>query len=100
MVKHVILWKLKDELSAAEKETVKKGIKVGLEGLLGKIDGLTEIRVFTQGLPSSNCDVALDCTFTSESALQGYSVHPEHVRVANAFVRPYTAVRTCFDFNV
>ena len=35
MVKHVILWQLKDELSDAEKAAVKAGIKEGLEGLAG-----------------------------------------------------------------
>ena len=35
MVTHVILWTLKEELSAIEKENVKKGIKEGLEGLAG-----------------------------------------------------------------
>ena len=37
MVKHIILWKLKDELSAAEKVKVKAGIKAGLEGLKGVV---------------------------------------------------------------
>ena len=36
MVKHVILWKLKEELTAEEKENVKAGIKAGLEGLCRK----------------------------------------------------------------
>ena len=40
MVKHVILWQLKDELSAEEKSAVKAGIKEGLENLSGKIPGL------------------------------------------------------------
>ena len=39
MVKHVILWQLKDELSAEEKAAVKAGIKEGLESLSGKIPG-------------------------------------------------------------
>ena len=32
MVKHVILWTLKDEFSEDEKKEIKKGIKEGLEG--------------------------------------------------------------------
>ena len=36
MVKHVIVWTLKDEYSAEEKADIKKGIKEGLEGLKGK----------------------------------------------------------------
>ena len=35
MVRHVILWKLKEELQGADKEAVKAGIKAGLEGLAG-----------------------------------------------------------------
>lgn len=99
MVKHVILWKLK-ELDANEAQSVKAGIKEGLEGLAGKIPGLVEIHVHTDGLASSNADVMLDSTFTDEEALKAYAVNPAHVAVADGKVRPYTAQRTCLDFNI
>lgn len=98
MVKHIILWTLKDTLSDEEKIAVKKGIKEGLEGLKGKIPGLLEIHVETEGLASSNADLMLDSSFEDEAALKGYAVHPEHVAVADEKVRPYTAVRSCLDF--
>ena len=44
MVRHVILWKLK-EMPDAEKAAVKTGIKEGLEGLAGKIPGLLDVRI-------------------------------------------------------
>ncbi|MBO5325189.1 MAG: Dabb family protein [Lachnospiraceae bacterium] len=100
MVKHVILWQLKDELSAEEKNNVKKGIKEGLEGLAGKIPGLLEIKVQIDGLASSNADVMLDSSFTDEEALKGYAVHPDHVAVADGKVRPYTKTRACLDYEV
>ena len=100
MVKHIILWTLKDTLSDEEKIAVKKGIKEGLEGLKGKIPGLLEIHVETEGLASSNADLMLDSSFEDETALKGYAVHPEHVAVADGKVRPYTAVRSCLDFVV
>ena len=100
MVKHIILWTLKDELSAAEKEAVKKGIKEGLEGLAGKIPGMVDIKVNINGLASSNADLMLDSTFESEEALKGYSVHPDHVAVADGKVRPYTKIRSCLDFEI
>lgn len=100
MVKHVILWQLKAELSEAEKATVKKDIKDGLEGLLGKVPGLTEIKVNINGLASSNADVMLDSTLVDEAALKGYAVHPEHVKVANEKVRPFTATRVCLDYEI
>ena len=100
MVKHVILWKLKDEFSENEKVKIKQGIKDGLEGLSGKIPGLVEIKVNTNGLATSTADLMLDSTFESADALKGYSVHPAHVAVANTFVRPYTAVRSCLDYEI
>ena len=100
MIKHVILWQLKDELTAEEKAEVKKGIKEGLEGLAGKIPGLTEIKVQIEGLASSNAEVMLDSTFEDESALKVYATHPEHVAVADGKVRPYTKARFCMDYEV
>ena len=97
MVKHVILWKLKDDL--ADKASVKAGIKAGLEGLKGVVPGLVDIRVITDGLVSSNADVMLDSTLTDEAALKAYAVHPAHVAVADSKVRPYTQVRMCLDFE-
>ena len=96
MVKHIILWKLKEENNTAE---IKNGIKQNLEGLLGKIDGLIDIKVQTECLESSNVDVMLYSVFESEEALKNYAVHPEHVKVADTFVRPYTAIRSCIDFE-
>ena len=100
MTKHIILWKLKDGLSEAERQRIKADAKRALEGLCGRIEGLTSVTVNTEPLPSSNCDMMLDSTFTCSEALSGYSVHPEHVGVANTYVRPYTAERCCFDFEL
>ena len=96
MVKHIILWKLKDEANTDE---VKAGIKQGLEGLMGKIPGLTEIKVQTTCIDSSNADVMLYSVFESAEALKGYAVHPAHVEVADTKVRPFTATRACIDFE-
>ena len=100
MVKHIILWQLKDELEGAEKEAVKAGIKSGLEGLAGQIPGLLDIRVQTECLASSNADVMLDSTFVDEAALKTYANHPAHVKVADNQVRPFTKTRACMDYEV
>ena len=97
MVKHIILWTLKDSLSEEEKIQIKKSIKEGLESL----KGLTDIKVQIDGrLASSNADLMLDCTLESEEALKGYAVHPAHVAIANSRVRPFTAIRSCLDFTI
>ncbi|MBO7476371.1 MAG: Dabb family protein [Salinivirgaceae bacterium] len=100
MVKHVILWQLKDELSAEQKNAVKAEIKKGLEGLTGKVPGLVEIKVNINGLPTSNADLMLDSTLESFDALKGYAVHPAHVAVADGVVRPNTKLRVCLDYEI
>ena len=101
MVKHIILWTLKDSLSEEEKIQIKKSIKEGLESLKGVVPGLIDIEVQIDGrLASSNADLMLDCTLESEEALKGYAVHPAHVAIANSRVRPFTAIRPCLDFTI
>lgn len=100
MIKHIILWKLKSDYTNDEKKEIKKGIKEGLEGLLGKIPGLIDIKVQTEHLSSSNADLMLDSSFESEEALKAYAVHPLHVEVADGKVRPYTALRSCLDYEI
>ena len=98
MVKHVILWKLKDGLD--DPAAVKAAIKAGLEGLRGVVPGLLDIAVRTEGLASSNADLMLDSSFESEAALKGYAVHPAHVAVASGKVRPFVQTRLCLDYEV
>ena len=98
MVRHAIVWTLKDEYSDSEKEEITAGIKAGLEGLLDKIPGLIEIKVYTDGLESSSGDAMLDSLFESGEALKDYSSNPAHVEVATTKVRPYVKVRSSFDY--
>ena len=100
MVKHVILWNLKEEYSAEEKARIKAEIKTGLEGLKGEIPGLIDISVNTEPLASSNCDLMLDSSFENEESLKGYAVHPRHMAVADGKVRPFTSSRVCMDYEV
>ncbi len=101
MVKHVILWTLKDEFSESEKKQIKKEMKEELEGLVGKVPGLIDMKIYTNGLETSkNAEVMLDSTLESFEALKAYAIHPEHVKVADEKVRPYTASRSCLDFEI
>ena len=99
MVKHIILWQFKDEISAEDRVRLKGEIKAGLEGLAGQIPGLTDIHVNTAPLSSSNADFMLDSSFVDEESLKGYAVHPKHVAVAGGIVAPNVKVRMCMDYE-
>lgn len=96
MVKHMIIWKLKEEIDQA---AVKAAIKAELEGLVGKIDGLLEMHIHTEGYPCSAGDLLMDAAFESKEALDAYQVHPAHQAIANNLVRPNAASRLSFDYE-
>lgn len=98
MVKHMIIWKFKDELE--NKTERAQQIKEALEGLVGKIDGLLEMHILTDGYPSSAGDLMMDSTFLSNEALKGYQISPIHQEVANGLVRPSMQSRLSFDYEI
>lgn len=97
MVKHVIIWKLKEELTG--KREIMQKIKENLEGLTGKIDGLEKMCILTDKLDSSSGDLMMDSLFTNEEALKAYQKHPLHQDIANTLVRPNAEIRLSFDFE-
>ena len=97
MVKHVIIWKLREELE--NKEQVAQEIKTALEGLVGRIDGLLEMHIRTECLPVSSGDLMMDSTFADAVALDFYQNHPLHQEIANGLVRPAMAQRLSFDYE-
>lgn len=93
MIRHIIVWKLKDDASI----NCKQEIKEALEGLVGVIDGLVKMSILTEPLDSSSGDIAMDSLFESKEALELYQKHPSHLEIANGLVRPNVSVRLSFD---
>ena len=100
MVKHVIFWTLDATKTDAEKAEIKENMKRELEGLVGKVPGLIEMKINIHPLATSNAEVMLDSLLESEEALKGYATHPAHVAVADTYVRTFTALRVCMDYEV
>ncbi len=98
MVKHMIVWKLKEDIE--NKEAAALNIKTALEGLVGKIDGLTKMEIIINKLPSSSGDIMMDSEFDSNDALMAYQQHPLHVEIANGIVRPAVCARLSLDYEV
>ena len=98
MVKHIILWKLKESYTAEEKAACKAEAKARLESLNGQISGLRSLVVRTDALSSSNADMMLDSEFDDANALAGYQVHPLHVAAAT-YVRGVVEARLCLDYE-
>ena len=80
MVKHIVLYTLKD---GVEKEPTIKMIASVLEPLVGKIPGLKHLEV--RQAYSGGRDYALYSEFESREALENYAVHPLHQEAKTHF---------------
>jgi len=84
MVKHIVLWKLKDMAEGREKQENALILKKELESLKGKIKEIVHIEVgLNFNVSEAAYDVALYSEFRTREDLQVYQKHPEHVKVAN-----------------
>ena len=97
MVKHFIIWKLKDTFTEEEKAAARAEAKRRLEALDGKIEGMISIKVHIDRLSTSTGDMMLESYFEDEAALAGYQKNPLHLEAAT-YVRSVVAERLCLDF--
>lgn len=96
MLKHIVMWKIKEEV--ADKEAVKKRIKESLERLPGIIPQLYSAKVIENPQTSSTHDIALISEVKNEEDLKLYAEHPAHVEVAKNEIKPFACERVCLDY--
>lgn len=99
MVHHIVMWKFKPEIEESKKPELKKAMEENLKSLVGKVPGLLTVDFVTDPIPSSTHDMALVTTMEKTEDIKVYGSHPEHVKVADTYVRPYTTERACLDYE-
>ncbi len=98
MIKHIVMWKLKDSLEGKSKLESMQAMKAMLEALIGKVDGLIKLEVgFNIESSDSAYDLVLYSEFTDEKALEAYQVHPDHL-VVKKFVAGVRDKRAVVDY--
>ncbi|WP_054741916.1 Dabb family protein [Cellulosilyticum ruminicola] len=100
MIKHIVMWQVKEHEVHGNKEEIIAKMKAELEGLKGKIEGLVEIEVGKNyNISAAAYDVVLYSTFTSKEALEGYQNHPLHVAIGQNLVRQVAISRIVVDYE-
>ena len=99
MVHHIVMWKFKPEVEDAKKPELKKAMAENLKSLVGKVPGLLTVDFVEAPLASSTHDMALVTTLEKAEDVAVYAKHPEHVKVADTYVRPYTTERAALDYE-
>jgi hypothetical protein len=99
MVKHIVLWRLKDSALGNSKAENARLVKEKLESLRGIIPGLLKAEVGIDfGTSDQSFDVALYSEFESREALRGYQDHPAH-RAVVSFIREVREERYVVDYE-
>ena len=98
MVHHIVMWNFKPEIEENQKAALKASMEENLKGLVGKVPGLLTVEFVNNPLPSSTHEIALVTTLEKAEDVAIYAKHPEHVKVADTYVRPYVTGRACLDY--
>ena len=99
MVKHIVMFKLKESLSENEKIEIMNNFKSAIESLPEKIKFIKDIHVGLNINPSEKWDICLDSTFDSLDDVKAYSAHPDHV-AATGIIKDAKEDRACVDFEI
>lgn len=100
MVKHVVMFKLKEFDSPIERIEKLTEIKTKLEALIHKIDVLRKIEVHFNINPEERWDLILLTELDTLEDVARYATHPEHVAIAKEIIGPVKIDRACVDYEV
>ncbi|PKM55249.1 MAG: stress responsive protein [Firmicutes bacterium HGW-Firmicutes-5] len=96
MIKHIVMWNIKEELDL---DVTRETLKEKLEALLDSVESLKEISVgFNYNDSEAKRDVVLMTSFLDKAGLDAYIVHPAHVQVGQ-YVRAVTKDRVVVDYE-
>ncbi|MGL4956124.1 MAG: Dabb family protein [Bacteroidales bacterium] len=100
MVKHIVIWNLKETALGNDKLTNANIAKEKLEALQGKIDGLIRIEVGIDFLNAdSSGDIVLYSELRDKEALSFYQDHPLHKEVG-LFIKEVVVSRKAADYEL
>lgn len=100
MIKHIVMWQLKEHAEGADKATNAAKMKSLLDACAHIVPGMGafEVALAQDGLEATY-DVVLYSEFESVAALDAYQNHPQHVAL-KPFVSAVRASRQCMDYEV
>ncbi|MBO9535381.1 Dabb family protein [Herbaspirillum sp.] len=100
MIKHIVMWKLKEQAEGADRATNIVKMKALLDSCANVVPGILkfEAAVAQPGLEATY-DVVLYSEFESRAALDAYQEHPDHVAI-KPFIGAVREARQCMDYEV
>ena len=100
MIRHIVMWKLKEHAEGADRSANLHKMKELLESCVDLVPGMLgwTIAVTKPGLEATPV-IADGRTQVSQAALDAYQSHPDHLAM-KPFIGAIRAERLCMDFEV
>lgn len=100
MLKHIVIWKLKEQAEGADRAVNAARMKTLLDACRDIVPGMLtfEVVLAQPGLEAT-CDVVLYSEFADKAALDAYQNHPQHVAL-KPFVMAVREARQCMDYEI
>jgi len=99
MVRHIVLFRIKDEICQEDKLVIMTKFKNNILALKNNISCIRDIRVDFNINPEEEWDLCLDAVFNTLEDVRYYSKHPDHVSAANE-LKPFLISRSCVDIEI
>lgn len=101
MIKHIVMWKIKNDTDFGSKQEVMERIKKELEDLKGIIECIVEIEVGINIEPSGMAyDVVLYSVFKDQAGLEAYQYHPAHQKIGKELMSRVSESRVVVDYLI
>jgi hypothetical protein len=100
VIRHIVVWKLKESAQGAAREENARKLKEMLEGCRDIVPGILnlEVGLAAPGLESTY-DIVLVSDFADKAALDAYQVHPKH-EALKSFAGAVRELRECVDYEI
>jgi hypothetical protein len=98
LIKHIVMWRLKDHAEGADRETNAAKMKALLDSCHGLVPGMGAFEVaLAQPRLEATYDVVLYAEFADRTALGAYQNHPHHAAM-KPFIGAVREARQCMDY--
>jgi quinol monooxygenase YgiN len=100
MIKHIVIWKLKDHAEGADRAANAVEMKRRLDACANVVPGILkfEVMLAQPGLEATY-DVVLYSEFADKAALEAYASHPTHKALV-PFIGAVREARQCMDYEI
>ncbi len=99
MVKHIVLFKLRNDIAEETRHAAALRFKEAIEELPAKIGVIRNIEVGLNINPDETWTIALYSEFDTLDDVRAYALHPDHV-AAGKLLAEVRESRACVDYEI